>query len=41
LLTTGNPDTAHDRRLFDRLKLVAEPFIPAESKIAPRYGSLQ
>ena len=41
LLTTGNPDTAHDRRLFDRLKLVAEPLIPAESKTAPRYGSLQ
>jgi biotin synthase len=38
LLTTGNPDTAHDRRLFDRLKLVAEPFIPAESKTAPRYS---
>ena len=25
LLTTGNPDTAHDRRLFERLQLVAEP----------------
>jgi biotin synthase-like enzyme len=25
LLTTGNPDTAHDRRLFERLNLVAEP----------------
>jgi biotin synthase len=25
LLTTENPDTAHDRRLFDRLKIVAEP----------------
>jgi biotin synthase len=24
LLTTGNPDTAHDRRLFDRLGIVAE-----------------
>jgi biotin synthase len=24
LLTTGNPDTAHDRQLFERLKLVAE-----------------
>jgi biotin synthase len=41
LLTTGNPDTAHDLRLFDRLKLVAEPFIPAESETAPRYGSFQ
>jgi biotin synthase len=26
LLTTGNPDTAHDRRLFERLGIVAEPF---------------
>jgi len=25
LLTTGNPDTAHDRRLFARLNIVAEP----------------
>ncbi|HEY5263993.1 MAG TPA: biotin synthase BioB [Steroidobacteraceae bacterium] len=25
LLTTGNPDTAHDQRLFQRLKIVAEP----------------
>jgi biotin synthase len=25
LLTTGNPDTADDRRLFERLQLVAEP----------------
>ena len=25
LLTTGNPDTAHDQRLFERLKIVAEP----------------
>ena len=25
LLTTGNPDTAHDRRLFERLNIVAEP----------------
>jgi biotin synthase len=24
LLTTGNPDTDHDRRLFQRLKIVAE-----------------
>ncbi len=30
LLTTGNPDTAHDRRLFERLKLVAEPLAAAE-----------
>jgi biotin synthase len=25
LLTTGNPDTADDRRLFERLQIVAEP----------------
>jgi biotin synthase len=25
LLTTGNPDTEHDRRLFERLKIAAEP----------------
>jgi biotin synthase len=25
LLTTGNPDTEHDRRLFQRLKIAAEP----------------
>lgn len=31
LLTTGNPDTAHDRQLFERLKIVAEP-----SRIAPQ-----
>jgi biotin synthase len=29
LLTTGNPDTEHDRRLFERLKIVAEPATPA------------
>jgi biotin synthase len=28
LLTTGNPDTARDQRLFDRLKIVAEPAPP-------------
>ncbi len=28
LLTTGNPDTAHDRRLFERLGLTPEP-LPA------------
>jgi len=26
LLTTGNPDTAHDRRLFERLGIHPEPF---------------
>ena len=25
LLTTGNPDTARDRRLFERLNITAEP----------------
>jgi biotin synthase len=25
LLTTGNPDCAHDARLFERLNLLAEP----------------
>ena len=29
LLTTGNPDTAHDRRLFERLNLVAEAAVGA------------
>jgi biotin synthase len=28
LLTTGNPDTDHDRRLFQRLKIAAEPATP-------------
>jgi len=31
LLTTGNPDTAHDRQLFERLKITAEP--PREPQI--------
>ena len=30
LLTTGNPDCAHDRRLFERLNIVAEPLRTAE-----------
>ncbi len=30
LLTTGNPDTAHDRALFDRLQILAEPLNTAE-----------
>jgi biotin synthase len=34
LLTTGNPDTADDRRLFERLQLVAEPFISRNNTIA-------
>ncbi len=28
LLTTGNPDTASDRALFERLQIVAEPLTP-------------
>jgi biotin synthase len=31
LLTTGNPDTEHDRRLFQRLKIAAEPATSAPS----------
>jgi biotin synthase len=33
LLTTGNPDTDHDQRLFQRLKIVAEP--PTHTAEAP------
>jgi biotin synthase len=33
LLTTGNPDTAHDRRLFARLNILAEP--PRHAPAAP------
>jgi biotin synthase len=33
LLTTGNPDTAHDRHLFERLKITAEP--PRSAQAAP------
>ena len=43
LLTTGNPDTAHDRRLFLRLKITAEgdlgapqPARAPESAAAPQ-----
>jgi biotin synthase len=38
LLTTGNPDTAHDRDLFERLKIVAEPF-NAQSGAATTRGT--
>jgi biotin synthase len=31
LLTTGNPDTAHDRRLFERLNIIAEPASDAQA----------
>jgi biotin synthase len=34
LLTTGNPDTDHDQRLFQRLKIVAESFPPAGAAVA-------
>jgi biotin synthase len=36
LLTTGNPDTAHDQRLFQRLKIVAEPLGGAQPGPAPQ-----
>ncbi len=39
LLTTGNPDTAHDRRLFERLKIVAEPAPTAHANAARTYES--
>ncbi len=32
LLTTGNPDTAKDRRLFERLQLIAEPLTEHSSQ---------
>ena len=35
LLTTGNPDVAADERLFQRLKIVAEPF--PESRAQPLH----
>ena len=38
LLTTGNPDTAHDQRLFARLQIVAEPACTAP---APETGTAQ
>jgi biotin synthase len=31
LLTTGNPDVEHDRRLFDRLQILAEPATSTDS----------
>jgi len=42
LLTTGNPDTARDRRLFERLNIVAEPARsapPSETQAGARCGS--
>jgi biotin synthase len=38
LLTTGNPDTAHDRKLFERLQIVAEP---PSGDDAPRPSPLE
>jgi biotin synthase len=35
LLTTGNPDTAHDQRLFQRLKIVAE--LPGHTAGSPDH----
>ncbi|NNM60632.1 MAG: biotin synthase BioB [Steroidobacteraceae bacterium] len=34
LLTTGNPDCAHDARLFERLNLLAEPAAAAAESLA-------
>jgi biotin synthase len=39
LLTTGNPDTEHDRRLFVRLNIVAEPARGAPSDFEPEHRS--
>ncbi len=39
LLTTGNPDTAHDRRLFERLKITAEPPRQPQAEPAPGFES--
>jgi biotin synthase len=41
LLTTGNPDTLHDRNLFARLGIVAEPAEPSESAAAPERNEYQ
>jgi biotin synthase len=41
LLTTGNPDTAHDRRLFARLKIVAEPCDARERGAAPTSNDVR
>jgi biotin synthase len=40
LLTTGNPDTAHDRRLFERLKIVAEPPKTADVDTSAALGAV-
>ena len=38
LLTTGNPDTDHDQRLFQRLKIVAEAPTHTAESIGPAIG---
>jgi biotin synthase len=41
LLTTGNPDTEHDLRLFRRLKIKAEPHgsaVAAHTSAAAAHG---
>jgi biotin synthase len=40
LLTTGNPDTAHDRRLFERLKIVVEPPKTADVDTSAALGAV-
>ena len=40
LLTTGNPDTEHDQRLFRRLQILAEPFHPIEHSRRARAASV-
>ena len=37
LLTTGNPDTAQDRALFERLQIVAEPPRSPQAFAAPPF----
>jgi biotin synthase len=39
LLTTGNPDTAHDQDLFRRMKITAEPAAELQADRAPVAGS--
>ena len=40
LLTTGNPDTAHDLRLFERLKIVTEPINSRQPGSVPGVNDL-
>jgi biotin synthase len=42
LLTAGNPHTAHDQNLFERLKTVAEPLKTVEfAAAAPALSALR